>query len=239
MCTIGKRVTRIYVRGGRPVQAHVAGGRERGVGDQAADHFRMRAQAVAAARRALSACASFLIVLDGVGIGALPDAARLRRRGQPHAAARRRARRRPRASRRSSGSGSGGSCPLPGVRRASSPSGARGRLAERSPGKDSTTGHWELAGHRARAAVPDLSARASRASCSIASSSASAADGWATWSASGTGDHRATRRGASADRTTHRVHFGRQRVPDRGARADGSARRAVSPRARSRGAADR
>src|SRR2546426_4937282 len=35
---------------------------------------------------------------------------------------------------------------MPGVRALSDPQGARGRLAERSPGKDSTTGHWELAG---------------------------------------------------------------------------------------------
>jgi phosphopentomutase len=35
---------------------------------------------------------------------------------------------------------------LPGVRSIADPRGARGRLAERSPGKDSTTGHWELAG---------------------------------------------------------------------------------------------
>ena len=52
MCTIGKRVTRIYVRGGRPVKlTSLVGEREDWV-DQAVDHFRRRAQAVAAARRA-------------------------------------------------------------------------------------------------------------------------------------------------------------------------------------------
>jgi alanine racemase len=51
MCTIGKRVTRIYVRGGRPVKlTSLIGNRPEWV-SQAADHFRRRAQAVAAARR--------------------------------------------------------------------------------------------------------------------------------------------------------------------------------------------
>ncbi len=51
MCTIGKRVTRIYVRGGRPVKlTSLVGEREEWV-NQAVDHFRMRAQAVAAAKR--------------------------------------------------------------------------------------------------------------------------------------------------------------------------------------------
>ena len=51
MCTIGKRVTRIYVSGGRPVKlTSLVGEREEWV-DQAVDHFRRRAQAVAAAKR--------------------------------------------------------------------------------------------------------------------------------------------------------------------------------------------
>ena len=51
MCTIGKRVTRIYVRGGRPVKlTSLVGERAEWVA-QAADHFRMRAEAVAAAKR--------------------------------------------------------------------------------------------------------------------------------------------------------------------------------------------
>jgi alanine racemase len=51
MCTIGKRVTRIYVRGGRPVKLTSLVGEHAGWTEQAADHFRRRAQAVAAARR--------------------------------------------------------------------------------------------------------------------------------------------------------------------------------------------
>jgi alanine racemase len=51
MCTIGKRVTRIYVRGGRPVKLTTLVGERAEWANQAADHFRMRAEAVAAARR--------------------------------------------------------------------------------------------------------------------------------------------------------------------------------------------
>jgi len=51
MCTIGKRVTRIYVRDGRPVKlTSLVGERAEWVA-QAADHFRMRAEAVVAAKR--------------------------------------------------------------------------------------------------------------------------------------------------------------------------------------------
>ena len=51
MCTIGKRVTRIYVRGGRPVKLTTLVGESTEWADQAVDHFRLRNQAVAAARR--------------------------------------------------------------------------------------------------------------------------------------------------------------------------------------------
>ena len=50
MCTIGKRVTRIYVSGGRPVKLTSLVGESPVWADQAADHFRMREQALAAAR---------------------------------------------------------------------------------------------------------------------------------------------------------------------------------------------
>jgi alanine racemase len=50
-CTIGKRVTRIYVRGGRPVKLTTLVGESQEWAEQAADHFRLRSQAVAAARR--------------------------------------------------------------------------------------------------------------------------------------------------------------------------------------------
>ena len=51
MCTIGKRVTRIYVRGGRPVKLTSLVGERAEWAEQAADHFRLRAQALAAAQR--------------------------------------------------------------------------------------------------------------------------------------------------------------------------------------------
>ena len=51
MCTIGKRVTRIYVRGGRPVRLTTLVGESEEWTHQAADHFRLREQAIAAARR--------------------------------------------------------------------------------------------------------------------------------------------------------------------------------------------
>jgi alanine racemase len=51
MCTIGKRVTRIYVRGGKPVKLTTLIGEHAEWANQAADHFRMRAAALAAARK--------------------------------------------------------------------------------------------------------------------------------------------------------------------------------------------
>jgi alanine racemase len=51
MCTIGKRVTRIYVRGGRPVKLTTLVGERPAWAEQAADHFRLRARALAAVRR--------------------------------------------------------------------------------------------------------------------------------------------------------------------------------------------
>lgn len=50
MCTIGKRVTRIYVRDGRPVKLTSLVGESAEWTHRAADHFRLREQAIAAAR---------------------------------------------------------------------------------------------------------------------------------------------------------------------------------------------
>ncbi len=50
MCTIGKRVTRIYLQGGRPVKLTSLVGERAEWARQAAEHFRLRAQAVAAAK---------------------------------------------------------------------------------------------------------------------------------------------------------------------------------------------
>lgn len=87
----------------------------------------------------------FLVILDGVGIGELPDAADYGDRGSHtllHVAEANGGLRLPRLE----SLGLGRLLDLPGVRPIATPRGARGRLAEQSKGKDSTTGHWELAG---------------------------------------------------------------------------------------------
>ena len=86
----------------------------------------------------------FLIVLDGVGIGELPDADEFGDRGAntlKHVAEAAGGLRVPNLERL----GLGRVCEARGVK-TTDPRGAYGRLAERSKGKDSTTGHWELAG---------------------------------------------------------------------------------------------
>lgn len=95
----------------------------------------------------------FLIVLDGVGIGELPDAADYGDAGchtLRHVAEVNGGLRVPMLERL----GLGRIEALPGVRAAADPRGAFGRMAERSQGKDSTTGHWELAGIVSERAFP-------------------------------------------------------------------------------------
>ncbi|MFM7231045.1 MAG: phosphopentomutase [bacterium] len=87
----------------------------------------------------------FLIVLDGVGMGELPDADRYGDRGANtllHVAEHVGGLRMPVMERL----GLGNLLPMPGVRPMLTPSAARARLTERSAGKDSTTGHWEMMG---------------------------------------------------------------------------------------------
>jgi phosphopentomutase len=87
----------------------------------------------------------FLIVLDGVGVGALPDAGDYGDQGSHtlrHVAEANGGLKLPTLERL----GLGRIASLPGVRALGDPRGAYGRMAERSKGKDSTTGHWELAG---------------------------------------------------------------------------------------------
>ncbi len=95
----------------------------------------------------------FLVVLDGVGMGALPDAADYGDAGANtllHVAEAVGGLRLPNLERL----GLGRLLDLPGVRPLLDPRGARGVLAERSKGKDSTTGHWELAGLVVERAFP-------------------------------------------------------------------------------------
>jgi phosphopentomutase len=85
------------------------------------------------------------IVLDSVGIGAMPDAADY---GDPAGAdtlgnvARTRGLKLPNLARL----GLGNIKPLAGIGPAEAPAGAYGRCALASPGKDTTTGHWEMVG---------------------------------------------------------------------------------------------
>ena len=85
------------------------------------------------------------IVLDSVGVGAMPDAAGFH---DPPGAdtlgniARLRGLRLPNLARL----GLGNMKPLEGIPPAAAPAGAYGRCTLASPGKDTTTGHWEMAG---------------------------------------------------------------------------------------------
>lgn len=88
---------------------------------------------------------TILIVLDSVGIGALPDAKRYGDEGADtlgHVAEASGGLKLPNLVRL----GLGNVRPLVGVPPADRPSAAYGRLAEASAGKDTTTGHWEMAG---------------------------------------------------------------------------------------------
>jgi phosphopentomutase len=84
------------------------------------------------------------IVLDSVGIGAMPDAAAYGDVGSDTLGniARRRALHLPNLA----ALGLGNIKPIEHIERAARPSAAFGRCALASPGKDTTTGHWEMAG---------------------------------------------------------------------------------------------
>ena len=86
-----------------------------------------------------------VIVLDSCGVGALPDAARYGDEGAatlPHTAAACGGLALPALQRL----GLGCITAISGVPPEPAPAGAFGKMAERSAGKDSTTGHWELMG---------------------------------------------------------------------------------------------
>ena len=84
------------------------------------------------------------IVLDSLGIGEMPDAAAYGDSGSDTLG--NIARRRPLNLPNLSALGLGNIRPLDGIGPAASPAGAYGRCALASPGKDTTTGHWEMAG---------------------------------------------------------------------------------------------
>lgn len=86
-----------------------------------------------------------LVVLDGVGIGELPDADQYGDEGSStlaNTAVAVGGLTLPTLQ----GLGLGNIAPVPGVVPATNPGAFHGRMAEKSRGKDSTTGHWELAG---------------------------------------------------------------------------------------------
>jgi phosphopentomutase len=86
-----------------------------------------------------------LVVLDSVGIGEGPDAAKFGDEGSatlPHVAAAVGGIALPNMGRL----GLGRIAEIEGVPSTSQPRGAFGSMIERSPGKDTTTGHWEIAG---------------------------------------------------------------------------------------------
>lgn len=85
------------------------------------------------------------VVLDSVGIGAMPDAADY---GDPPGSDTlgNIARQRPLHLPNLAAMGLGNIKPLTGIAPAANPSAAYGKCALRSPGKDTTTGHWEMAG---------------------------------------------------------------------------------------------
>ncbi len=86
-----------------------------------------------------------ILVLDSAGVGELPDAGRYGDAGSstiPHVARAVGGLRMPHLE----ALGLGRIVPIDGVRSVPDPRGAFGKLAERSAGKDSTTGHWELMG---------------------------------------------------------------------------------------------
>ena len=105
---------------------------------------------------------------------------------------------------------------------------AFGRMREASPGKDSVTGHWELMGLVLDRAVSDVPERLSRRRHRRRSRRASAGATLGNVVGSGTEIMDAVRRRAHADRRADRLHLGRQRVPDPGARGRHSDRGAVS-----------
>ena len=86
-----------------------------------------------------------IIVLDSVGIGALPDAGKYGDEGSNTLANLARAvggLKLPNLERL----GLGNIAEIPGVPPAARPAASYGKMAEQSPGKDTTTGHWEIAG---------------------------------------------------------------------------------------------
>ena len=94
-----------------------------------------------------------IVVLDSVGVGALPDAHLYGDEGSNtlgHVAKALGGLKMPNAAKL----GLGNIIPIEGVSPTQEPQGAWGKMAEVSKGKDTTTGHWELAGLTLKAPFP-------------------------------------------------------------------------------------
>lgn len=87
---------------------------------------------------------AIVIVLDGVGIGALPDADHYGDVGSNTLV--NTAKVAPLSLPNMEKMGLGNIAEISGVKRVEKPMASYGKLAERSPGKDTTTGHWEIMG---------------------------------------------------------------------------------------------
>jgi phosphopentomutase len=140
LCTIGKRVTRLYVRQDHPVRVSTLIGERADWSAPVTDYLRRRD---ARARR--DALRVFLIVLDGVGIGGAARCRPLRRRRREHAAARGRARG-PALAAHARSARPRQPAPHAGCATHVGPAGRSRAPREKSAGKDSTTGHWEMMG---------------------------------------------------------------------------------------------
>ena len=115
-----------------------------------------------------------------------PGHRRLRRRGQQHPGQRRPRGRRPSPAQLEA-LGLGSCAALDGVAAGPAPDGGLRRLRARAaPGKDSTTGHWEICGLVLDHAVSDLPGRVSRPRSSPSSRGAPGAASWATGPRPGT-----------------------------------------------------
>jgi phosphopentomutase len=154
---------------------------------------------------------AFLIVLDGVGAGALPDAGDYGDLGShtlAHVAEANGGLRLPTLE----SLGLGRVAEIAGVRASLDPRGAFGRMAERSPGKDSTTGHWEMAGIELERPFPTYPHGFPVALLDRFAEQVNR--GWiGNVAASGTEIIQSLGEGTKNGQD-HRVHFGRQRVPD-------------------------
>ena len=104
---------------------------------------------------------AFVLVIDACGVGALPDAACLRRCRDEHARPPRRRPRRPRAASAQAPRARFDPARCCGVAPSADPA-IHGRLHPLGPGKDSISGHWELMGVVRRTIATHLSGAASR-----------------------------------------------------------------------------